>query len=310
MARTRVGALAVGLSIAVALGLSFVVPFDEAAQVAVANRARLHLRELGVLAGLRDEHGLVVADRPLRVSVVQEGGPLWLHETLADVARRDEAFEPGDGPHVLEAETLPGPDTLAVRVGLLRRGWSLQLPRPMRVRVSPWVGIVGAVLGALSLRWVRRLGPALLLAGIAAQVLCMIVESVRPFGSALAPRRWTEAVSDGIGARWLQAWAETLPDISTSVGAGIVALCVALMLFDHRRSPHRSPAWLLSSLVGLLGAIAWLEASLRTGLDGAVMTMAGTFSLLCTTGVWVAFAWRFARPLALQRGPRGDHAGH
>lgn len=297
------GGLLVAFLIAVALASAFSVSMTSAGASAFEHRAALSLRELGTLAGLRDSRGRMSVEHPLPVTVVQEGGPLWLSSALAEAARHDPVFDPVDGPHVLQAEVVGASHLLAVRLELTRQGWSLQMPQPIRIRMSPWIVVLAGVLGALSLRWLRRIGPALLLAGGLGQALLAAAELWQPFPAPLRPRGVLEAMKDGLAAELARGWADALPDTAAALGAGIVALCLVLMVFDHRRSRGRSPTLLLHATAGIVGTLALLEAALRTGADGAVSTLPGLVSVTCLIGLWVMMGRAFARHRAISKHP-------
>ena len=297
------GGVLVAMLIAVSLATAFSVSMTSAGPSAFEHRAALALRELGILAGLRDGRGQMSVEHPLPVTLVQEGGPMWLSPALADAARHDPAFDPVDGPHVLQAEVVGTKGRLAARLELTRQGWSLQMPQPIRVRISPWILALTGVLGALSLRWLRRIGPALLVAGGLGQAVLAAVEHWQPFPAPLRPQGPLEAMQDGVAAQLARVFADALPDTAPALGAGVVALCVVLIVFDHRRSRARSPALLLHATAGIVGTLAFLEVALRTGADGAVCTLWGVVSSACLIGLWMMMGRAFARHRGTSKRP-------
>jgi hypothetical protein len=90
--------------------------------------------------------------------------------------------------------------------------------------------------------------------------------------------------------------ARALPDSTTAFGLALVAACVVLIYFDHRRSRQRGGRLLLGGLLGLLGAAAWIEAAARMGAVGLLVSASGWIALIGIAGLWwVADRTRRAR---------------
>lgn len=286
------------LAILVGLGVLLFVP-DTTATMQQAARSVVdrELDELAVLAGLRDARGTILVERPLGVSVVQEGGPLWLTEVTRDVVEADPGFELEDGPHLLRAEALSTEHTFALRLHLYRQGWNLSGERAARIHIAPWAVAGSLVLGALGVQLARRgVGVAWLLAGVMAQA----VSSVLPWPSTLPAQTYAEALRDGPLLQTVVRLARNLPDEAVAVGAGIVVLCLVLMAFDHRRSRGRGGWLLLAALAGVVGVVLLLEAAGRTAFFSWLATAPGFFGV----GLLIA-AWLLAFGARWRRGDRG-----
>ena len=216
---------------------------------------------------------------------------MWIGASLEDVVARDDAFEAADGPHQLVAEVAGAERALGIRLSLQRRGWTIRSPEPVRLRLAPWIATVAGVLGALSLRWFRRVGAGLLVAGVLAQALLASVPWPPPVRGPELFEGWT---SGPLGL-WVRDAALALPDNAVAIGAGLVALCLMLVAFDHRRSRRKGGTLLASGLMGAMGLVAWIEVAWRVGAGAAVWTGWGAASLLALVGLWWAARRRFVR---------------
>lgn len=287
-------------ALAVLLALWGLFATDDAAVDRAMVRAALG-RDLGritELAGLRPAgHSAgpsadgFAADRvAMPVTVVQEGGPTWISEQAEAAIDDDPVFTRGE-PHLLRVEVVHDARTYGVRGQLWRQGWSLRAPEPLWVSPAPWVVWLSGLAGAGWALGRRRLGGGLMLAGLLAQGLMRALPWPEPF---VRPSL-EQTVRDGPLGHAVVALARRLPDISVSLGAGVITLCVLLMLFDHRRSPGRGGELVVGGLLGVLGTLAWLEASLRAGLGPWLGQPAGLLALVGILGLW-GWAWRRRRP--------------
>lgn len=274
--------MAAALFLAMAMGGAAAVGADEAARPVVRQLTRLELRTLAYLAGLRTQEGAPLVETPLRATVVQEGGPLWVSDVLARELVADDVFEPTDGPHVVRVEVVHHGAAWALRLALFRQGWDLRTPVGGRFQIAPWVFVGGALSGALAAARVRRIGVGLLVAGVVAQLGAASLRwpEVLPRWSAM------EAIGHGLLARWVVELAVRLSDHAVPIGIGIVVLCLLLVVFDHRRSPRRGGLLVASGVAGLLGGLAALEAAVHTGITGWATTSLGATALVGTLGFW------------------------
>jgi arylsulfatase A-like enzyme len=247
----------------------------------VEHAARLSLVELGRLAGVRDAQGRATGTT-IAVDVAQSGGELWIGQAIAAAVDRDPAFERGDGPHVLTVEVVENGPAIAMRMGLWRRGWSLGPPRPAIVRTAPFIVLLALAIGALVRSRGRSVGASLAIAGGLAQAGTLLL----PWPGPGVPPGLVGQWRDGPLATVLRLVAERLPDSATAIGAGVIALCLVLAVFDHRRSPGRGGGLVISGLLGAAGVVALVEAAVRVGVPGALGQVAGWIAVLAVVGLW------------------------
>lgn len=239
-------------------------------------QARPALIDLEILAGLRDAGGYVSVSRPLEVLVVQEGGPQWVHAAFETALGDDEAlvFTPRSA-HVLRVSPVERGPTLAIGLSLFRRGWNLARPTPLRFQFTPWVGFVALGLGTAGARGLGRRAWGWMVAGISAQLLARSTLWPEPPGRG----PWLETWGQGWLGQWITLGARRMPEHAEAWLIGLLVLCGVLVLFDHRRSPHRGLRWILPALGGAVGVGGWLEACLRTGWIGLGATVLGGIGL-------------------------------
>jgi hypothetical protein len=258
---------------------------DEASRFAARTAIASALVQLGTLAGVRDESGAVTL-RPLPVAAALEGGPLWLRDELEAGIEADPAFELADSPNLVRVEVVGSEHAYGLAAALFRQGWNLRLPRPVRVRVAPWVSTVSVVLGLLVAFGVRRLGIGLAVTGIAAQLTL----SWLPWEVPLTPASWGAAVREGPLGVAVVDWARGLPAHSLAIGVGVVVLCAILMYFDHRRSRSRGGLLLVGGIAGTVGLLLWAEAAARAGALGWGRTTTGVLALCILAVAWAVLA--------------------
>ncbi len=244
-------------------------------------RARHVVATLAHLGGLQGSDGEV--GRPLRISVNQEGGPLWVTPAVEAAAQAHPAFEVvGDGVGTIRVEVIADDAHLALRGGLYRQGWNLRTEYPARIRVLPWIGMLSLGLGLAIAFGTRRLGWGLLSAGLLAQGLA----SALAWPAEVPEVPWAEAVRDGPLGRAVIDLALSLPDSAVAIGAGIVTLCLVLVGFDHRRSSGQGGALLVAGTLGAVGLVAWVEAAARVGVIAWMGTTPGVGSILAMALAW------------------------
>jgi len=268
-----------------ALALALASPAAGARSQQLAVQARLALLDLGTLAGLRDDTGQAVVTAPIRVMVVQDGGPTWVHEAVERAASRDPVWAPiPTSPHLLRLTVVEGEATMAVGLALYRQGWNLARPQPLRLQHTPSTAIVAAAAGtAVARRWGARAW-GLLAAGLLAQLGSRWATWPEPPGSG----SWGLACAEGplgLGVRML---ASRLSEDAEGWLVGLVVACLVLVAFDHRRSRDRGGRWLVGRLVGVFGAVTWLEATSRTGWLGFALTPFGfAAAILVIVAAWL-----------------------
>ncbi|MEM6290239.1 MAG: hypothetical protein AAGA54_03210 [Myxococcota bacterium] len=266
------------------VALSF-IGIGTALEGAAPERARHVVSTLARLGGLQGTDGEV--GRPLRVSVNQEGGPLWVTPAVEAAAQAHPAFEVvDDGLGVIRVEVLADDAHLALRGGLYRQGWNLRTEHPLRIRVLPWIGVLSLGLGLGLAYLTRRLGWGLLASGLLAQGFASSVG----WPADVPAVDWSQAVRDGPLGRAVIELALSLPDSAVAIGAGIVTLCLVLVGFDHRRSAGRGGTLLVAGTLGAAGLVAWGEAAARVGMIAWMGTGAGVASILA-----MALAWGLGR---------------
>ncbi|NVB42222.1 hypothetical protein G6O69_30645 [Pseudenhygromyxa sp. WMMC2535] len=255
------------------------------------------LDELAFLAGLVDEHGQLMRPEPMAVEVIQDGGPLWAQAAVERAVEDNAAFAVGNSPHLLRVEVVEGGAGVALQLHLWRAGWDLRVPQPRRIWVAPWAAIIAGVLGAVAGLLGRRLSLGFAAAGVCAQLLLGLAPLP---ADVFPPQRLIEAWSEGPLLRRLLAFIDGMGAIHLAVAAAVVAACVVLVAFDHRRSREREDSLDLGSasllaLLGTCGALAWIEAASRGSLFVALHPRAcwwaGGMAVLGILACWVPAGW-------------------
>ena len=238
-------------------------------QLAVEDVAVDALDELALLAGLRDDSGNLMRPDPMAVEVIQDGGPLWVQGAVEAAVDENLYFTRGNSPHLLRAEVIDVSGGAALQLHLWRAGWDLRVPEPRRVRIGPWAAIVGAILGAFAAFFSRRLSWGLVTAGILSQLLL----GLAPLPADLfPPRPLLKTWSEGPLVRRTLQTVDNLSSMEIAIVAAILAACLVLVAFDHRRSREKSEGNLdlgsagLAALLGTIGVVAWIEAASRGAL--------------------------------------------
>ena len=271
---------AVGAGLAGLLSLAGLFITDPVAVERGAVRSAL-ARDLDRVAELAGLDAPADARTTLPVTVVQEGGPAWITEEAEAAVEAHPVFTPGE-PHLLRVEVIDHEGTFGVRSQLWRQGWSLRAPEPLWVRPAPWIVLASLVAGA-AWAWRRRSGfGGLVLAGLVAQLLLL----AHPWPAGFVRPSLQATWRDGPLGHGVVALARALPDASVAIGAGVVTLCAVLMLFDHRRSPEQGGGLVARGLLGMLGLLALVEASLRAGVVPWAGQIGGALALGGAAAMW------------------------
>jgi hypothetical protein len=258
-------------------------------EAALAGMTDRSLDELALLAGLRDDEGRLLRDEPFVVEVVQEGGSLWIAPTVERVVDDSEWFTTGNSPHLLKVEVVEDPRALALQLHLWRAGWDLRMPEPLRVRTTPWMIVVAGLLGAVAAVLVRRVSLGLAVAGVLAQLLLV---TIAPPPELFAPQTtWVEWQTGPLLGRLLP-WITSMSPLELAIAFALIALCLVLVAFDHRRS-RANPDELdllgagVLSLFGTVGLLGLVEAMFRSGFMASLTGVAGVLALLGLVLAWV-----------------------
>lgn len=244
------------------------------------------LVRLADLAALRGSE----ADGPtasMPVMVTQDGGPGWLTAQAEAAVERDPVFERGD-PHLLQVEVVEFRGVFGVRCQLWRQGWSLRAPQPLWVTPAPWVVWLSVLAGVAVAVVGRRLVAGLWVAALLVQWLLTAL----PWPADVPRVSWSATVEQGPLAHAVTELARALPEASGAFGAGVITLCVLLMIFDHRRAAEGSTS-LLAGAAAVLALAVWIEGATRAGLVPWLLTAGGAVSALGLSGLWWG-AWRRA----------------
>jgi hypothetical protein len=270
----------VAVALVLAFGAAAGVDREVLARTAVKQMATADLRVLARSSGLTD-----ASTQPLPVFVQQDGGPLWVTEAVTRAALRTTWLRPEPASHHrLHAEVIHARGVWALRLSLWRQGWTLRNPTTQRLHLAPWVATASAVGGAIVALAAVRIGLGLAVSGLLAQLFLMVLPGASlPGAKSLGSRvPW---VDGPLGQRVVHL-ARELPDLAVGVGAIVVATCLVLVAVDHRRSKGQGGARLGWGLVGVLGSIAWLEASAQSGLFAYAATTIGVIGLGGILGLW------------------------
>jgi hypothetical protein len=268
---TARGRIVAAAAVGATIGILALVGDQEALVVAtVPALARTQLAELDRQAGLRDATGASAVSDPVAVDVALDG-PAWLDDAVTQAVANDDVYVVRDGPHRILGELVVTPPVVALRLSLERRGWVLHAT-PARRRLQPALAILPALAGIAVWAWSRRLAWGVALAGVAAQIAL----AVAPWPSELAAPTWLDELGSGpVGAR-VVSLAAGMDDTAVALAAGLVALTAVLAFFDHRRragAKRQVPAG--AAVLGVAGALAWVEAAGRASVGAWVGTALG-----------------------------------
>jgi hypothetical protein len=73
----------------------------------------------------------------------------------------------------------------------------------------------------------------------------------------------------------------------------VVALCLVLAWFDHRRSANRGARGLVRGLAAVLAVLALVEAAVRSGWAASCLTLVGaaTTAIVIGVSIYVPRTW-------------------
>lgn len=275
-------------------------------EAATHGLARRSIDELALLAGVADDRG-ELPHGPMSVEVIADGGPLWVLDVVERATERSGSFRVDNSPHLLRAELIDERGGIALQLHLWRGGWELREPQPRRIRIAVWAVVLAGLLGAVAATYSRRISVGLATAGVLAQLLL----ALDPLPAELFPPQ-------GLLAAWgegplfgrLLAGIRAMSNLQVAIAAAVVALCLVLVAFDHKRSRDRADALGLgnagfAAVLGSFGALAWVEAASRGSLFAACDLRFGAWAgWLAGLGLIVAWlpairvareAWRAQR---------------
>lgn len=269
-------------------------------EAATYSLARRSIDELALLAGLADDHGKLLRDEPMAVEVIADGGPLWVLDAVERAAEQSPWFTIDASPHLLRSEIIDERGGVALQLHLWRGGWELREPQPYRVRIAAWAAVLAGLLGAVAATYTRKLSIGLASAGVLAQLLL----AIDPLPAELfPPQRLLAAWAEGPLFGPLFTKIQAMSTMSMAAASAVVAACLVLVAFDHRRSRGQGGdvglgSAGLAAVIGSFGALAWIEAASRGSLFAACDLRFGAWSgWLALLGLIVAWlpAIRVAR---------------
>ncbi len=238
------------------------------------------LRTLDQVAGVRDGAGDVRVD-PIPVRLHVEGLP-WVQEAAAAAVLADGGYDVGEGPHRLVGELAIDGRAAAARWSLERRGWSVHAPSPTTRRLLPALAIVPLVLGAMAQRRWGRAPWIMLAVAACAQALSWLWPWPASLPAASVPGQL--AASPLLAP--LFGVARAMDDQAVAWAGGVIALCLVLAWFDHRRTRDRNPV--VAGVVLVVGALVWCEAAARVSCGAWLMTASGVIGAIALVAWFVA----------------------
>ncbi|MEE9385302.1 MAG: hypothetical protein V3V08_17995, partial [Nannocystaceae bacterium] len=276
-------------------------------RAAVTLASTCALRGLSRLAGLSAVDGGVRGE-PLAVEVVQEGGSVFVRESVIASIDAVASLAAEPSPHLLQVEAVGEPDSVVLRYRLWRRGWSLRAPTPTWVISRPWLAMLAAGLGAGVLYAWRRVVLALLVAGLAAQLMVAAI----PWPAQGVPRPgWIRLVEDGMLACAIDRGAEGLGDGSPLLLGAFALVCSVVAWLDHRRTRVAGVpgvGWVRAlglAALACLSLVAWVEAAARVGLFAHTLSWSMLAAWTCLFVAWghairrVPISWSQVPPIVL-----------
>jgi hypothetical protein len=236
----------------------------------------------------------------MAVEVIADGGPLWALDVVERAAEQSPWFTIDASPHLLRSEIIDERGGVALQLHLWRGGWELREPQPYRVRIAVWAAVVAGLLGAVAATYTRRISIGLATAGVLGQLL-LAVDPLPP--ELFPPQRLLTTWAEGPLFGELFAAIRAMSTVHVALAAAVVAACLVLVWFDHRRSRGQGGdvglGWAgVAAGIGSIGAIAWIEAASRGSLFVACDLRFGAWSgCLALLGLIVAWlpAIRVAR---------------
>ncbi len=269
------GQLALLAWLIAAVALWFASPESLAERVAPALFAS-ELDALDRAAGIRDADGRVRVD-PVVVRV-EIDGPSWVQSAALSAVAHDSAYAVAQGPHRLLGEFVLDGHAAAARWSLERRGWAVRAPAPTARRLLPALAWAPLLLALLAHRRWRRPATIAATTAVASQALAL----GWPWPSGLPTPTLADQLRTSPVIRPLLELAAQLDDRGVAIAGGVIALCVVLAWFDHRRSPDRPVP--VAGFVIAIAALVWCEAAVRVSCGAWFMTPSGALSLLGVVG--------------------------
>lgn len=247
------------------------------------------LAALDAAAGMRDAGGGVRVD-PVGVRVDVEG-PAWVRVAALGAVAEDPAYVIGEGPHRLIGEFAVDGHAAAARWSLERRGWAVRAPNPTTRRMLPALAWLPLLFAVLAFRRWQRPAAAAIGVGVAAQAASFSW----PWPTGLPiPTAGDELRASPLLGPILRL-ATSLDDRGVAIAGGVIALCVVLAWFDHRRSRERPVPWARVAVV--VGSLAWCEAAARVSCIAWLTTGWGFTSAAALAVYFVATRPRRAVPI-------------
>ena len=243
--------------------------------------ARHELAALDDVAGLHDPSRSTDA---LAVAITADEAAA---DAVAEAVAGDPAYRIAEGPHRIVAELVATGRACALRLSLERRGWMVHTPQPTRRRLAPALAVVPVLAGLASwARWRDRV-----VGLVVAAVLAQLAVAFWPWPAELPPAGVLDDLVSGPLVAPIIALARGLDDLGTAIAAGVIALCLVLAWFDHRRSPTGSARGLVRGVLAVLAVLALVEAAVRSGWAASCLTLVGA----ATTAIVIALAFYVPR---------------
>jgi hypothetical protein len=237
------------------------------------------LAALDRAAGIRDADGRVRVD-PVVVRVEVDGPP-WVQSAALAAVAQDPAYLVAQGPHRLLGEFALDGHAAAARWSLERRGWAVRAPAPTARRLLPALAWAPLLLALLAHRRWRR--PAMIAAATAVATQALALGW--PWPSGLPAPTLADQLRTSPAIRPLLELAAQLDERGVAIAGGVIALCLVLAWFDHRRSPDRPVP--VAGFVIAIAALVWCEAAVRVSCGAWLVTPSGALSLLGAVGYLV-----------------------
>ena len=262
------------------------------------------VEELALLAGLADDRGQLLRDEPMAVEVIADGGPIWALDAVERAAETSPWFTASSSPHLLRSEVINARGGVALQLHLWRGGWELREPDPRRIRIAAWAAVLAGLLGACVATVTARLSVGLAAVGVSGQVL-LAFNRLPP--ELFPPQGLVAAWAEGPVFGPLVTSIRSMSAMQMAITAAVLAACLILVAFDHKRSRDEDEDVGLdvglgragvAAVLGTFGMIAWIEAASRGSLfaacDWRFGAWAGWLALIGLIVAWLP-AIRVAR---------------